>query len=217
MFSGVQGALTVEAPRYMASMAIRDNGDGTYTVPYYLVLRRYLGSSYTADRAYDCVFVDANANSQPDADEALFGVVVESPRFSQATSSSIRYTLSVTVAAEPGSRICTRAQVDSSYNGTYQDKSQYFCETLPDAGVQLPVGAMGGLGLSALAAGAALLPRRRPRRPSWRTGKGASGVRFTAESGSWGSHDPRSFGDALRTPVRFPSRRNQRLYATKRG
>ena len=163
VFSGVQGALTVEAPRYMAGMAISDNGDGTYTVPYHLVLRRYLGSSYTADRAYDCVFVDTDGDSQPDAGEALFGVAVESPRFSPATSSSIRYTLTVTIAAEPGSRICTRAQVDSSYNGTYQDKSQYFCETLPDAGVHLPVGSVGGLGLSALAAGAALLPRRRSR------------------------------------------------------
>ena len=151
VFSGDQGLVFKEdgPPRY--AQPVQDNGDGTYTLSYGIVSRRYMGSNRTAD-VYDCAFVDANGNSRHDANEQLVAVSARNVQFQYASSSSTVYILTVTIAARPGDRVCDRAQVESFYNGTFVDKSQYFCETLP-GGVEVPVGPLGALGGGVLLGG----------------------------------------------------------------
>ena len=162
VFSGPQAALSIErwAPP-------RDNGDGTFTMSYALVESRYLGSTDpTVDAAYDCAFVDANRSGLYDGGEPLFGVVKQPATFSAATSSSTRFVLEVTVAAQPGDQVCDRAQVNSSYNGGYKDKSQYYCETLPPPSTGVPAGGVGAMSLGLVLAVPLLFRRGRRRSPT---------------------------------------------------
>lgn len=165
VFAGAQGPVRKEAqpPRYTPDGVPKDNGDGTFTLSYGIVLSRYLGPEYLAD-VYDCAFVDANASSLHDEGEVVAAVSHLGARFRQVTSSSVLYVLTVTIAAEPGDQVCDRAQVTSSYDGSFVDTSQYFCERLPVGGDELPAGPLGALGGGIILGGGLILSQHLARR-----------------------------------------------------
>jgi hypothetical protein len=121
-----------------------------------------MGPAPTA-RVDDCAFVDANGNSQHDAGETLEAVSIPDAQFEPASSTTTIHRFEVTIAARPGDRVCDRGQIESSYNGTFVDKTQVYCETLPGE-TQVPVGAFGVLGAGLLLGGGLFLGQRASRR-----------------------------------------------------
>ena len=149
VFAGPASGIRKEddPPRYQTPA--KDNGDGTYTLSYAVLLSRYLGSSEQADSVHDCAFVDRNGNSTYDSGETLVAVSDVPAQFGPGSSTTLKHRVQITIAAGPGDRICDRAQVETSYEGSFVDKTAYFCETLPGA-TQVPAGMVGGLVLAGL-------------------------------------------------------------------
>lgn len=93
---------------------------GEATLTYTLTSGRPDGES----RVRDCAFVDSNGNGELDDGEALFGTDDKSADFIDGMT-----TISITVNAAPGDRVCDRAARSS---GDYTDKSNVVCVLLPE-------------------------------------------------------------------------------------
>jgi len=134
---------------------VTNNGDGTWTIDYNF-------ESTRPDGTYDfrdCAFVDANFDSNYDVGEV---VVAASP------STSINLvggegSGAVTIDADEGDSVCDRVVLSGTGPPNFTHRSNIACTDL-DGGVQIPAGAIGGVGLAVIVAaglGIALL-RRRP-------------------------------------------------------
>lgn len=129
-----------------------DNGDGTYTVEFTYTSTRPNGTY----QVRDCAFVDSNGNGDYDLTETITATPQTSVALVGGTGTS-----QITVTAEPGDSICDRFVLAGSGPPNFTHRSEIVCADTSDT--EVPVGAIGGLGLAALAAlafGAVVLFKR---------------------------------------------------------
>lgn len=134
-----------DGPLTKTYVSHQDNGDGTWTVRYTLQTPRGAGTY----RVRDCAFIDLNGNSTQDANEPLFGT----DQKDVVVGADGLIPLELIVTSNGNQTVCDRGALsgNDTTGGSFTDKSNVVC-TLLDPGTQVPVGAIGGIGLTILAA-----------------------------------------------------------------
>jgi hypothetical protein len=128
---------------------LRDNGDGTFTLTFTVTTTRPFGTYGLRD----CVIQDVNGNQRFDAGEPVLATVSKTVSIGTPTSPSTQ--VSVTVKGKDGDAVCDRVALSGQ-------RSNVECTTLTTTPV--PVGAIGGIGLTVLAAGGFTVAQLRSRR-----------------------------------------------------
>ena len=128
---------------------LQDNANGTFTLTFKIATSRPFGTY----RLRDCVIQDVNGNQRFDAGEPVLATVSKNVSIGVPTNPSTQ--VSVTVTGKDGDSVCDRA-------GLSGQRSNVECTTLTTTPV--PVGAIGGIGLTVLAAGGFALAQLRSRR-----------------------------------------------------
>jgi hypothetical protein len=134
-------------------VGVQPGSDGTFTLTYRITTDR----PHNTYRLRDCAFTDVNGNQAFDRGEPLFGTDSKSVSIGVPDSPSTE--VSIVVTGEAGDTVCDRAALAG--NG-FGDKSNVVCTTLTETPV--PVGAIGSIGLTLLAAGGFVVAQRRSRR-----------------------------------------------------
>jgi hypothetical protein len=128
---------------------LRDNGDGTFTLTFKVTTTRPFGTY----QLRDCVIQDVNGNQRFDAGEPVLATVSKNVSIGTPTSASTE--VSVTVKGKAEDVVCDRVALSGQ-------RSNVECTTLTTTPV--PVGAIGGIGLTVLAAGGFTVAQLRSRR-----------------------------------------------------
>jgi hypothetical protein len=128
---------------------LQDNGDGTFTLTYNVTTTRPFGSY----RLRECAIQDVNGNQRFDAGEPVLASVSKNVSIGVPSTPSTQ--VSVTVTGEAGDVVCDRVDLSGQ-------RSNVDCTTLTTTPV--PVGAIGGIGLTVLAAGGFTVAQLRSRR-----------------------------------------------------
>jgi hypothetical protein len=141
--TGGDGALT------KSLTGLQDNGNGTFTLTYKVTTTRPFGTY----QLRDCAIKDVNGNQRFDAGEPVLATVSRNVSIGVPTTPSTQ--VSVTVTGKAGDVVCDRAALSGQ-------RSNVECTTLTTTPV--PVGAVGGIGLTVLAAGGFTVAQLRSRR-----------------------------------------------------
>jgi hypothetical protein len=134
-------------------VSVQPADGGTFTLTYQVTTDR----PFNTYRLRDCAFTDVNGNQAFDQGEPLFGT---DKSVSVGAPDSPSAQVSIVVTGKAGDTVCDRAAL--SGNGIGNDRSNVLCTTLAETPV--PVGAVGGIGLTLLAAGGFVVAQRRSRR-----------------------------------------------------
>jgi hypothetical protein len=147
--NGVFNATGGDGPLTKTMTGLQDNGDGTFTLTFNVTTTRPFGTY----RLRDCVIQDVNGNQRFDAGEPVLATVSKNVSIGVPTSPSTQ--VSVTVTGKAGDVVCDRVALSGQ-------RSSVECTTLTTTPV--PVGAIGGIGLTVLATGGFTVAQLRSRR-----------------------------------------------------
>jgi hypothetical protein len=134
-------------------VSVQPGDGGTFTLTYKVTTDRPFNTYHLRD----CAFTDVNGNQAFDHGEPLFGTDSKSTSIGVPDSPSTQ--VSIVVSGKAGDTVCDRIAL--SGNG-FGDRSNVVCTTLTETPV--PVGAIGSIGLTLLAAGGFVVAQRRSRR-----------------------------------------------------
>jgi len=128
---------------------LQDNGDGTFTLNYNVTTDRPFGTKHLRE----CVIQDVNGNQAWDTGEPVLATVSKNVSIGVPDSPSTQ--VSVTVTGKEGDVVCDLVELSGQ-------RSSALCTTLTTTPV--PVGAIGGIGLTVLATGGFAVAQFRSRR-----------------------------------------------------